>query len=74
MSQCKGKTKSGDQCKLDAQPDSDFCHLHGAADEGGEQADECVFELEDLMPIAMAGAMLVGIFVLAKTIGKWMPK
>ena len=77
MAQCKGTTKSGTQCKLDAQPGSDFCHLHGAegatGDHGGEEATED-FQFEELVPIIMAGAMLAGMFLVAKTLGKWLPK
>jgi hypothetical protein len=78
MAQCKGTTKGGTQCKLDAQPDSDFCHLHGTADDetgsGGEGTAEEVFQLEGLVPIVVAGAMLVGMFMVAKTLGKWLPR
>jgi hypothetical protein len=78
MAQCKGKTRSGNRCKLDAQPDSDFCHLHGPAEkEAGdpqEQASECGVELEDLMPLVLAGVMVAGFFVLMKTVGKFIPR
>jgi hypothetical protein len=78
MAQCKGTTKSGTQCKLDAQPGSDFCHLHGSAEGGasGEAGDseECVFQLEDLGPIIVVGAVMAGMFLVAKTFGKWLPR
>ena len=28
MSQCRGKTNKGDRCKLEAAPDSFYCHHH----------------------------------------------
>lgn len=78
MAQCKGKTKSGDRCKLDAQPGSDFCHLHGqegaqASPEDAEAA-ECAVDWEDLKPIVVAGAMLAGMFILSRALGKWIPR
>jgi hypothetical protein len=78
MAQCAGTTKSGNQCKLDAQPGSEFCHLHGAAqdqaDPQAEGAAEGEFQLEDLMPILMVGAVMAGMFLVAKTFGKWLPR
>jgi hypothetical protein len=78
MVQCKGKTKSGERCKLDAQPGSDYCHLHGqVGDEAppdGAEAEECAVDWEDLKPIIVAGAMLAGMFFLSRALGKWIPR
>jgi len=44
MAQCEGITNSGEQCKLEAQEDSRFCHLHGENEEvegdAGAEANE----------------------------------
>ncbi len=77
MARCKGTTRSGAQCKLDAQPGSDYCHLHEKAgtEEGGETTGGAeTFELEDLVPLIMVGAMAAGFFVLMRTVGRWIPK
>lgn len=108
MAQCEGTTSSGEQCKLEAQEDSRFCHLHGEpidmdpeetaemaeepieaeeADatmaDGGEGAagedDEAAAAEEaltwdDVAHLALAGAVVLGMFLVVKTFGKWMPK
>lgn len=78
MAQCKGKTRSGTRCKLEAQPDSDFCHLHGSAEASGEEeekgGEERAVEMEDLLPLVLAGVMVAGLFVLIKTLGKLIPR
>lgn len=78
MAQCKGTTKSGNRCKLDAPPGSDYCHLHGKKREKsppkGEHAAEEAFELEDLVPLILAGAMAAGLFILMRTLGKFIPR
>ena len=78
MAQCRGTTKSGNRCKLDAPPDSDFCHLHGEAKEkappqGGPAAEDA-FELEDLVPLIVAGAVAAGVFILMRSVGRWIPR
>jgi len=78
MAQCKGTTNSGSRCKLDAHPGSDFCHLHGKNKEKappqGEHAAEDTFELEDLVPLVLAGAMAAGFFILMKSVGRFFPR
>ena len=78
MAQCEGTTRSGERCKLDAQPDSRFCHLHGATPEdeaaaGGEAVEEEV-EWGDLMPLVVAGAMAAGLLFFLRSFGKWIPR
>jgi hypothetical protein len=77
MARCKGTTKSGTQCRLEAQPGSDYCHLHekaGTGDGPKSSRDAETFELEDLVPLIMVGAMAAGFFVLMRTVGRWIPK
>lgn len=77
MARCKGTTKSGSRCKLDARPGSDYCHLHGEErpeEDGDGRSEAEAFELEDLVPLLVAGAMVAGFFVLMKTVGRWMPR
>jgi uncharacterized protein involved in copper resistance len=108
MAQCEGTTSSGEQCKLEAQEDSRFCHLHGettemdpeetaemaeetieaeeddattadgeeAAAEGDDEAEtaEEALSWDDVAHLALAGAVVLGMFFVVKTFGKWMPK
>jgi len=76
MARCKGTTRSGSRCKLDAQPGSDFCHLHGEADgqtgsAGGAEGESIT--MEDLVPLIVAGAAVAGVFLLMRTVGRWIP-
>ena len=78
MAQCEGTTRSGERCKLDAQADSRFCHLHGAKSEdetpgSGEAAEEAV-EWGDLVPLLVAGAMAAGVLFFLRSFGKWIPR
>ena len=78
MARCDGTTRSGDQCKRDARPDSRFCHVHNPEKEqtaGGENAAAAEdLELLDLAPILLAGIMAAGLVFLLKGFGKWIPR
>lgn len=77
MARCKGTTRSGSRCKLDAQPGSDYCHLHTPVQEDGSPrkgAGTEGLEMEDLVPLILAGAMVAGFSVLMRTLGRWMPR
>ncbi len=78
MAQCRGTTRSGTHCRLDAQPGSDYCHLHAPKEAeskvGKEAQEEVKLEMEDLYPLLMAGAMAAGVFLLIKTFGRWIPR
>lgn len=98
MAQCEGTTSSGEQCKLEAQEDSLFCHLHGeneeVADDAGAETiegptaeepevgggsaeapdEEEALSWDDVAHLALAGAVVVGMFFFVRTFGKWMPK
>ena len=78
MARCEGTTKSGDQCKREARPDSRFCFLHGeekGPGSGGEN-DTAAEDLEflDLAPVLLAGIMAAGLVFLLKGFGKWIPR
>jgi len=78
MARCEGTTRSGEQCKLDAQEGSRFCHLHGGGEEpdGREEAEaqEEILEWEDLMPLVLAGVMAAGLVFFLRSFGKWIPR
>jgi hypothetical protein len=78
MARCEGTTRNGDQCKRDAQGDSQFCYLHDpekARPEGGN-GDAATEEVEfiDLAPILLAGVLTAGLMFLLKGFGKWIPR
>lgn len=78
MARCEGTTRSGDQCKRDAQDDSRFCYLHDPekaqpGDGDGDAATEEV-EIIDLAPILLAGVLTAGLVFLLKGFGRWMPR
>ena len=78
MARCEGTTRSGDQCKRDARPESRFCYVHNpeeAPEPNGEnEAAAEEFELLDLAPILLAGALTVGMVLLLKGFGKLIPR
>lgn len=77
MARCKGTTKSGSRCKLDAQPGSDYCHLHGEIEEEGSakgRPEADTLNLGDLAPLILAGAAVAGFFLLMRTVGRWIPR
>ncbi|MCJ7627666.1 MAG: hypothetical protein MUO50_04665 [Longimicrobiales bacterium] len=78
MARCDGTTRSGDQCKRDAQPDSKFCYVHDPekeqADGGDGDATAAELELMDLAPILLAGIMAAGLVFLLKGFGRWIPR
>ena len=78
MARCEGTTRSGDQCKRDAQDESLFCYLHdpekAQSDAGkGDAAAEDV-EFIDLAPILLAGVLTAGFVFLLRGFGRWMPR
>lgn len=78
MARCEGTTRSGDQCKRDAQGDTRFCYLHDPekAQPGGENGDTGTEEEEfiDLAPILLAGVLTAGLVFLLKGFGRWLPR
>ena len=74
MTQCEGTTKDGDQCKREAQSDSEFCHMHAPEPETDTQTCDEPAEWEDFVPLILAGAATVGFVLLFKTIGRFIPK
>ena len=74
MSRCEGTTKSGDQCKREAQTESSFCHMHGSREEPDVQACDEPAEWEDLVPLLLAGAATLGFVLLFKSVGRFIPK
>ena len=79
MARCEGITQSGEQCKLEARPGSRFCHLHQEDDEesrsGETQSQEAQeLELEDFMPLLVAGAATLAFIVLFKSLGRLIPR
>ena len=78
MARCEGTTRSGDQCKRDAQEDSRFCYVHGpkteqTAENGGDSAADDM-EFIDLAPILLAGVLAAGFVFLLRGFGKWIPR
>lgn len=80
MARCQGTTKSGDRCKLDARPDSEFCHLHGtdAAEDtssAGDQAKESrPADWEAYVPL-LFGLAVAALLVLGfGRLGRWIPR
>jgi hypothetical protein len=77
MAQCEGTTRSGDRCKLDAQPGSPFCHLHqeqeGEAPSGNEPG-ESTLEWEDVAPLLLAGVLAAGMILFLRSFGRWIPR
>ena len=78
MARCEGTTQSGQRCKLDARPDSRFCHLHQGAEEetpeAGEGTAEDGLDWEDLFPLFMAGVVAAGMILFLRSFGKWIPR
>jgi len=78
MARCDGTTRSGDQCKRDARPDSRFCYVHDPEKEqtAGAENDAAAEDLEflDLAPILLAGILAAGLVFLLKGFGKWIPR
>ena len=78
MARCEGTTRSGNQCRLDARPDSTFCHLHDTekADASGGEAEAAFDSVEfgDLVPLLAAGAMAVGLLLFMKSFGRLIPR
>ena len=78
MARCEGTTRSGNQCKRDAQPEQQFCYVHDpekakpAGGEGGTTTED--FELLDLAPILLAGVLAAGLVFFLKGFGKWIPR
>ena len=72
------REQDGIEVRLDARPDSTFCHLHdtekaGASGGEGEAACDSV-EFGDLVPLLAAGAMAVGLLLFMKSFGKLIPR
>lgn len=78
MARCEGTTRSGQQCKLDAQPGSRFCHLHGEEEaeraEAGNGSTEETRDWEDIFPLFVAGMLAAGMIFLLRSFGKWIPR
>lgn len=74
MARCEGTTQSGEQCKREARPDSQFCYLHDPAEEEDETGPAEELEFEDFFPLLLAGLMTAGFFLLFKSMGRWMPR
>lgn len=80
MARCQGTTQSGDRCKREAQPESEFCHLHATDTEednpsAGDQATkDQPAEWEAYVPLVFgliaAGLMVLGI----GRLGRWIPR
>ena len=74
MARCEGTTRDGGQCKREARADSQFCYLHGSAEEEAP-TDECeAVEWDDVLPVLLAGAATIGLLLVFKTIGRFIPK
>ncbi len=74
MARCEGTTRDGGQCKREARADSQFCYLHGTVEEE-TLTDECeAVEWDDVLPILLAGAATIGLLLVFKTIGRFIPK
>ncbi len=78
MARCEGTTRSGDQCKRDARPDSHFCYVHDPekGQTGGGENDAAAEDLEflDLAPILLAGILAAGLVFLLRGFGRWIPR
>jgi hypothetical protein len=78
MARCEGTTRSGDQCKRDARPDSRFCYVHdrekGKADSGKKDAAAEDLEFLDLAPILLSGILAAGLVFLLRGFGRWIPR
>ena len=78
MARCEGTTRDGDQCKRDAQGDSQFCYLHdpekARPSDGGDDAAAEDLEWIDLAPILLAGVLAAGFVFLLRGFGKWIPR
>jgi len=74
MAQCEGTTRSGEQCKREAQPDSRFCYLHQPDAEEPEGSEEVQTELDDLVPLLIAGAATLAFVLLFKSLGRLIPR
>jgi hypothetical protein len=78
MARCEATTRSGERCKLDAQPGSRFCHIHSDSEEEStaehDGAAEEALEWEDLVPLLLAGAAAAGLFFFLKAFGRWIPR
>jgi len=78
MPRCEGTTRSGNRCKLDARPDSLFCHLHDQSEKSGgggaTSAEEEAAEFGDLIPLVVAGAVVAGFLFLFRSFGRWIPR
>jgi hypothetical protein len=80
MARCHGTTRSGDRCKREAQPDSEYCHLHATetAEESSARGDPTVdsqpAEWEAYVPLffglAVAGLLVLGL----GRLGRWIPR
>ena len=74
MARCEGTTRDGDQCKREARAESQFCYLHGSVEEE-TPTDECeAVEWDDVLPVLLAGAATIGLLLVFKTIGRFIPK
>lgn len=74
MARCQGTTRDGDQCKREARPDSDFCYLHGEPEEEGATESAEALELEDFLPLLLAGAATIGFMLVFKSLGRFIPR
>ncbi len=78
MARCEGTTRSGTRCRLDARPGSRFCHLHESSGEEAEPAGkddaENALELDDLVPLLLAGVVAAGVLFFLRSFGKWLPR
>jgi hypothetical protein len=78
MARCEGTTRSGQRCKLDAQPGSRFCHLHGEEEEeraeAGAGSTEERPDWEDIFPLFVAGVVAAGMIFFLRSFGKWIPR
>jgi hypothetical protein len=77
MARCEGTTRDGDQCKREARSESQFCYLHGSAESAEEEApaNECeAVEWNDVLPVLLAGAATIGLLLVFKTLGRFIPK
>jgi len=77
MARCEGTTQSGEQCKLDAQEDSRFCHLHGEKEAEADQESAAAEEAlcwDDVAHLVLAGVVVAGMFLFIRSFGKWIPR
>jgi hypothetical protein len=74
MARCQGTTQSGEQCKREAQEGSRFCYAHQPEEEEYQEDRREELELEDFVPILLAGAATLAFVLAFKSLGRLIPK